>query len=160
MTYRSPGKGAIEYTKQFTEGLTQEDALPVISRILSGELIDASDKRVKHCDYCGYYWRDESLRNTRRTCSGECKTDIKTLQRRKQRADKELINPKPRKRTLQDDYIYWLEYPFWFNEYSMIKIGWKFEAPYDSETIDAVSANNQIYGEGNRMRHLSGDKKV
>jgi hypothetical protein len=161
--FREPGAGAIDYTKQFTEGLTRDQAAPVITALLKGELHDPTDKRVKRCDYCGYYWRDDSLRNTRRTCSSECKTGIKTLQKRQQRADAALLNPQPRKRTLMDDYIWWLEYPFWINEYSMIKIGWKFEKPSGVALMDYVKSGRGQMGDGNRRKSrsiLSGDKKV
>lgn len=151
-TYRNPGPGAIEYAKQFIEGLTREEAGPVMSALLRGDLIEADDKRVKRCDCCGYFWRDDSLRNTKRTCSDECKTTIKTMQKRQQRADQELLNPKPRKRTLMDDYVWWLEYPYWANEYSMIKIGWKFEKPSGLGVMDYVEAKRGIYGEGNRKK--------
>jgi hypothetical protein len=152
--FGNPGSGAIEYAKQFIEGMTREEAGFVIAALLNGEIHDTADKRIKQCDHCGYYWRDDSLRNTKRTCSDECKTAIKTMQKRQQRADQELLNPEPKKkkRTLMDDYAYWLEYPFWGNEYSMIKIGWKFEKPSGLAVMDYVEAKRSIYGEGNRKK--------
>lgn len=164
--YREPGGGSIEFTKRFTEGLTLQQATQVITDMLKGELHVSEDKRIKRCDYCGYYWRDDSLRNTKRTCSDDCKTGYKTLQRRQQRADKELMNPtpKPNKHRLIDDYLYWLEDPFWLHEYSMIKIGWKFERPSGVALMDVISARNEVYGEGNRQKskHIvdyHGDKR-
>jgi hypothetical protein len=153
-TYRNPGPGAIEYAKQFTEGLSREEASSAMTALLRGELNDPADKRVKCCDYCGYYWRDDSMRNTKRTCSDECKTSIKTMQKQEQRANAALLNPEPKKkkRTLMDDYIWWLEYPFWVDEYSMIKIGWKFEKPSGLAVMDFVESNRSIYGEGNRKK--------
>lgn len=151
ITYRNPGAGAIEFSKEFMTGLREFDELTV-KVLLDGRLHDQDDKRVKRCDYCGYYWRDPSLRNTRKTCSDECKTGIKTLQRREQRERKALLNPKPRKRTLMDDYVWWLEYPYWHNEETMLKIGWKFEKPERLEMIDFIEAKNEILGEGNRMK--------
>lgn len=153
-TYREPGAGAIEFGEQFTHSMSQDEAAKVIAQLLAGKLHDTTDSRVKRCDYCGYFWRDESLRNTRKTCSDECKRKIKTLQRRKQREKekKELMNTKPKKRKLQDDYVYWLEYPYWNNEYSMLKIGWKFEKPHEIKTLDFIDAKNEIYGVGNRRK--------
>lgn len=150
--YREPGTGAIEFARQYTEGLTRDQAAPIISDLMRGELNDESDRRIKRCDHCGYYWRDDSMRNTKRTCSDDCKRSLKTLQRRQQRADQALLNPKPRKRTLMDDYIYWLEYPFWINEYSMIKIGWKYEKPSGVAVMDYVESQRDIYGPGNRKK--------
>lgn len=158
--YKEPGAGAVEFAKGFTEGLSRDEAEEVIAQLLRGELHDATDNRVKRCVHCGYYWRDDSLRNTKKTCSDACNTAKKTLQRRKQRERKALLEPeKKKKRKLQDDYVYWLEYPYWGNEYSMLKVGWKFEVPHEIETIDYIEANNRIYGEGNR-KVLTGDKKV
>ena len=152
INYKEPGEGAIEFAQQFIDGLTREQAAPVIAALLKGELHDASDKRVKRCQYCGYYWRDGSLRNTKRKCSGECERGIKKLQTRQRRADKELLNPKPRKRVLMDDYVYWTEYPYWINEYSMVKIGWKHENPSGLAVMDYIEVKRSIYGEGNRKK--------
>lgn len=149
-TYREPGAGAIEFARKYVDGLSHDDALPIIKALLTGEIHDTTDKRVKRCNYCGYWWWDDSLRNTKRTCSDECKRGIKTIQRREQRARQELLNPKPQKPTLMDDYLWWLEYPFWVNEYSMIKIGWKYEKPMKFSKMDYIEAKNKIYGEGNR----------
>lgn len=150
--YREPGAGAIEFTKQFIVGMDRSEVAEIIGEVTRGELHDPADRRVKRCDYCGYFWRDDSLRNTKKTCSDDCKRSIKTLQRRKQREKQELINPKPKKRTLMDDYVYWLEYPYWINEYSMLKIGWKYEKPTGLATMDYIEAKNEIYGEGNRRK--------
>lgn len=152
--YREPGEGAIKFARQYVEGLTREEALPVIKRLLKGEMHDPTDKRVKRCDYCGYWWYDDSLRNNKKTCSDECKRGIKTMQRKEQRANKALLNPIPKrkKHRLIDDYIWWLEYPFWVNEYPMIKIGWKYEKPSGFAVMDFIEAKNGIYGEGNRRK--------
>src|SRR5690606_27898951 len=147
--YREPGAGAIEFAKQYVIGHREFDLLSM-SKLLDGDLHDPEDKRVKRCDYCGYFWRDDSLRNTKKTCSDDCKRSIKTLQRRKQREKQELLNPKPRKRTLMDDYVYWLEYPYWVNEYSMLKIGWKFERPASESLMDYIEAKEELLGKGNR----------
>ncbi|WP_340673159.1 hypothetical protein [Brevibacillus agri] len=145
-----PGEGAIEYARRQLAGLTREQAASHIPRLLK-ELPD--DKRVKRCDYCCYPWRDDSLRNTKRTCSDECKTGIKTLQRRQQRADKALLAGKSKKRTKRElNYIWWLEYPFWLDEYEMLKYSWKFEKPMDTESLAYIFGNQQIHGSGNRRK--------
>lgn len=166
-TYREPiGIGAIEYANQFTEGLTFEETAEIMHTLLNGELNDSTDKRVKRCDYCGYWWRDDSLRNTKRTCCDDCKRRLKTMQRRQERADKELLNPnpKPRKHRLTDDYVWWVEYPYWINEYSMIKIGWKYEKSMSISKMDYIKAQHEIYGYGNRKKpnvfaDYNGDKR-
>lgn len=153
--YREIGVGAIKYAKELTDGMSRTEIESGIEDLLQGVLNDPSDKRVKRCDYCGYWWRDNSLRNTKRTCCEDCKRSIKTLQRRKQRTDKVLLNPKlqtPKKHMLRDDYLWWLEYPCWANEYSMLKYGWKFERPMTIAKMDYVTSNHEMYGEGNRRK--------
>ncbi|EJL31790.1 hypothetical protein [Brevibacillus sp. BC25] len=148
--YGWPGEGAIEYARQYIVDLPREEALPIIHRLLKEP---SDDKRVKRCDYCGYPWRDGSKRNTKRTCSDECKTGIKTLQRRQQRADKALLTGKTKKRTKRDEYyIWWLEYPFWINEYEMLKNSWKYEKSMDEEGLSYIRGKQQLYGKGNRKR--------
>ena len=150
MVNRVVGTGAIDFIMQYAEGKSQEEFLAIYREIENGELIDLEDKRIKRCDYCGYYWRDPSLRNTRKTCSEECKRGIKTIQRRAQRAKKAIENPKPRKKKLIDDYINIGEYPFWVDEYSMAKVTWKHEKSLDADAMDAIQFNIDYYGEGNR----------
>ncbi|MGO4374726.1 hypothetical protein AB4Z21_29035 [Paenibacillus sp. MCAF20] len=144
----SPGTGALEYARKLTEGLTREQAAVAIRTHMS------ECNRVKRCDYCGHYWLDESSRNRKRTCSDECKTGIKTLQRGQQRADKALMTGKsPKKKTKREiNYIWWLEYPFWLSEYEMLKQTWKREVPTEIQTMDFVSSQLQIYGPGNRKK--------
>ncbi|MBH9965589.1 hypothetical protein [[Bacillus] enclensis] len=154
VTFRDPGQGAIEYAKTFVVGVSRSEAVTIFRDLKDGNLHDQSDKRVKRCDYCGYFWRDDSLRNTKKTCCDGCKTGIKTLQRRQQRADEELLNPKPRKHTLMDDYVWWLEYPYWANEYSMLKVGWKFEKPSGVALMDYVENSRNVYGDGNSKKSI------
>ncbi|MBY0083730.1 hypothetical protein [Brevibacillus brevis] len=156
--YGWPGEGAIEYARKQIVGLTREQAATRIPQLMK-EISD--DKRVKRCDYCGYLWRDDSRRNTKRTCSDECKTGIKTLQKKKQRADKALLEGKTKKRTRLDDYyLWWLEYPCWTNEYEMLKRSWKYEKPMDDEKLDYIRGNQQRYGNGNRKKkaHKPGEQ--
>jgi len=146
--YIDPGSGAVEYALEYVAGLSREEAEPVVAEIFHS-LPD--DNRVKRCRYCKYPWRDKSLRNTSHTCSAECRKAIKTLQRRQQRADKALLEGKARKKTRPDEnYLYWLEYPFWLDEYEMLKQTWKHEVTHDADLIDFVHGQNEIYGKGNR----------
>lgn len=146
--YIDPGVGAIEYALEYVSGMVWEQAVPEISRMLKEP---SAEKRVKCCDYCGYPWRDDSLRNTKRTCSNECKTAIKTIQKQIQRADKALLTGKTKKKTKRDEYyVWWLEYPFWLDEYEMLKQTWKHEVSRDESLIDYVHGQREIYGEGNR----------
>lgn len=152
--YREPGAGAVDFAQVTIELIdvsditTRDDLLALMHFIMTHK---TNEKRVKRCDFCGYQWYDDSLRNTRKTCSSECKTGIKTLQRAKQRETARLIARQVRKKTKRElNYYYWFEYPFWLSEYEMLKQSWKYEVPYDAEFMSVVDANNQIYGVGNR----------
>lgn len=144
----NPGAGAIEYAASLVIGLTREQAALILQNHMP------EDKRVKRCSYCGYLWRDESLRNTARTCCGECKTAIKTEQKARQRADKALLTGKTPKKTKREiNYIWWLEYPFWISEYEATKQAWKYERPYDPHKLaymEAAVIRKQNHG---RKRH-------
>jgi hypothetical protein len=143
-----PGEGAIKYAASLVDALSREEAAKVITSVLEGL---PPDRRVKLCDFCKYPFRDESLRNTRGTCCDGCKRGLKTLQRRKQRADKDLLSPKPKKSTKREqNYYWWFEYPFWLDEYEMLKQSWKYEVPHDMALLDHVTSQNQLYGPGNR----------
>lgn len=147
--YIDPGPGAIKYALEYVSGMTREQAASEISRIWNEP---STEKRVKRCDYCGYLWRDDSLRNTKCTCSDECKKAFKTLQKRIQRADKVLLSgDNAKKKPKRDEYyVWWLEYPFWLDEYEMLKQTWKHEVSHDDSLINFVHGQREIYGEGNR----------
>lgn len=139
ISYKQPGEGAVEFAQTFTEELTQYEAMPVIKQLIRGELHDQADKRIKRCDYCGYYYRDQTRPNNSRTCSRECKTSRDTLNRAKKKADEALL--KPKKKTKRETYyLYWHEYPFWLNEYEMLKQAWKYEAPSSPKKVEQISA--------------------
>ncbi|MDM5188597.1 hypothetical protein QUF99_15110 [Bacillus sp. DX4.1] len=137
LNYRQPGDGAIEFTEQFTEGLTRERAVHVVKRLLKGKLHDRTDQRIKRCAYCKYYYRDKTRPNNSNTCCRECKIAYDTMNRAKKRS----TVSRPKKETKRDQYyVWWLEYPFWIKEYEMIKKGWKTDAPYSPEKLELIRA--------------------
>ncbi|KYC65204.1 hypothetical protein [Heyndrickxia coagulans] len=151
--YRNPGTGAIEFARQYTEGLTVKEALPVIERLLKGELHDPADKRIKRCAYCGYYYRDKTRPNNSKTCSRECKIANDTLKRAKKRADAALLKPEKKTEVREEHYTWWLEYPFWINEYEMLKRSWKYQVPYAPDKLAQIDAAKQ------RDRMIGGKRK-
>ncbi|MBN9653880.1 hypothetical protein J0K78_06345 [Halobacillus sp. GSS1] len=154
--YGQPGEGAVEYARQFVGDMGKTpEARETLIKLLNEELPGIEDRRVKRCDYCRYLWRDDSLRNNRKSCCEDCRQARRKLQKRKEREREELINPKPRKRTKKDDYVYWIEYPYWSNEDSMLAEAERYEKPYGVETLDYLDTQNQIYGEGNGKRRTS-----
>lgn len=83
--YRTPGTGALEYTKQITDGLRKDEAARVIVELLAGNIHDNTNERVKRCGFCRYYYCDKTKPNNSRTCSAECKVSFDTSKRRKKR---------------------------------------------------------------------------
>ncbi|WP_242298008.1 hypothetical protein [Bacillus cereus group sp. BfR-BA-01424] len=142
--YREPGEGAIDFAKHFVSDSTSDEALSVIMQLLKGRLHDKTDKRTKRCAYCGYYYRDKTRPNNSKTCCSKCKVDLDTLRRSIIRADKALLKPKKAKR--DTCHVWWLEYPFYIQEYEMLKHTWKYEAPYSPYKITAIHAAKQRDG--------------
>lgn len=149
--YKQPGTGAIEFALQFIGGIAKEEALPIIIQLINEELHDATDKRVKRCEYCNYHFRDATRPNNAKTCCKPCKIANDTLTRAKKKADEELLNPKKKKTNRETFYAGWLEYPFWINEREMLKHSARHET--SSGNIEAIIAAKQ------RDALLGGKKK-
>ncbi|KFM99001.1 hypothetical protein D0U04_08785 [Bacillus clarus] len=139
--YREPGEGAIDFAKQFMGDLTRDEALPIVRRLLKGRLHGEMDKRVKRCAYCGYFYRDKTRPNNSKTCCSKCKVGLDTLRRSIIRADKALLNPKKPK--AEKCHLWWLEYPFYVQEYEMLKNTWKYEVPYSPDKLTIIHAAKQ-----------------
>ncbi len=135
--------------------LTGAAAYEVVRSLMTRPVEEYGDKRVKVCVYCRYPWRDPSLRNTRGTCSDDCRRGLKSEQRYKLRAEQALVRARWQvqdKKPKPNYYLYWYEYPFWLNEYEMLKRSWKYEASgYDQNFLDKMSAKNDKVGLGNRV---------
>lgn len=170
-TYRQPGTGAIQFAKEYIGGLDRKQALPIIKQLIDGKLHDRSDKRIKRCDYCGYYYRDNTRPNNSKTCSRECKIAKDTLIRAKKNADKALI--KPIEKEMYTAYTHWLEYPFYFNEHYMLKHAHNYESPFDYVKLAQIDAAKQrrykrkttggfgkVHVRGLRHKHLYSAVKI
>src|SRR5699024_8703783 len=84
--YKNAGTGAISYAKEFIDVKDDRNkAMDVISDLLAGKLHDPSDKRIKRCAYCNYYYRDKTRPNNSKTCSKDCKTKLDTERRASKR---------------------------------------------------------------------------
>ncbi|MEH7456337.1 hypothetical protein V7183_03650 [Bacillus sp. JJ1127] len=140
LNYRYPGEGAIEFTEQFTKGLTRDCAVHVVKRLLRGKLHDKTDPRIKRCVYCRYFYRDKTRPSNSNTCCRECKIAYDTMNRAKKRNT--VLGPK--RETKRDQYYAgWLENPFWSKEYEMVKHSWKTDAPYSPEKLELIMAAKQ-----------------
>ncbi|GGE80350.1 hypothetical protein [Priestia taiwanensis] len=148
INYRHPGEGAIEFAMQYMEGLTRANALPVIQSLMKGNLHDRTDKRIKRCVYCGYYFRDKTKPNNSKNCGQGCKTDWDTMQRAKKRADTALLKPKKPKKS-DFGHAWMLEYPFYSPEEAMFRWKWRYEVPkahYKLEEIQGARYRCEMMG--------------
>ena len=141
-TYREPGQGAIDFATQFVVGLTREQAKPIIEQLLTGNLHDKTDKRIKRCEYCGYYYRDKTRPNNSKTCSRECKIASDTLKRARKNADKALFKQDFEKE-LYTYYARHLEYPFYLSEHYMLKRAHNHETPCTDDKLAQIDAAKQ-----------------
>lgn len=172
-TYREPGQGAIDFATQFVVRLTREQAKPIIKQLLAGNLHDKTDKRIKRCQYCGYYYRDKTRPNNSKTCSRECKIAIDTLKRARKNADKALLKLDFEKE-LYTYYARHLEYPFYLSEHYMLKRAHNHETPCTDDKLAQIDAAKQrgykrkatktptdgsdkVYVRGLRYKHLYGE---
>lgn len=153
--YREPGEGAIEFAARFTEGKMMTDAMPVIQRLMRGELHDSDDVRVKNCDWCGYLFRDKSRPNRAKTCCKPCKYAKDNFAKRNKKADKDLVSPKvKRKSKMSDYYAGHLEYPFFASETYMLRYH-RQEKPFSPDKIAYISAARESGSTGNRRKPKS-----
>lgn len=134
---QEPGSGAIEFAKEFTDGLTFEEAQKVIKKLYAGKLHDISDKRIKRCEYCNHYYRDKTRPNNSKTCSSEHKKANDALKKRKKRVDLELVKPKKHEKA-DIEYTYWLEYPFFVTEKAMWKYTRIMEKNMSTENVEMM----------------------
>ncbi|MFC7785656.1 hypothetical protein ACFQWC_14270 [Rossellomorea sp. GCM10028870] len=150
--FKEPGEGAILFAAQFTEGIMMTDAMPVIQRLMKGELHDSDDKRVKNCDWCGYLFRDKSRPNIAKTCCKPCKFAKDNFAKKKKKAEQELVNPrkKPRK-GVETYYASELEYPFFINEKYMLRYHERYEKPFSPNKISHIKAARDR-NNGNRRK--------
>src|SRR5699024_12513885 len=100
--YKNEGKETMSYAKVFVEVKDDRNkAMDVISDLLAGKLHDPSDKRIKRCAYCNYYYRDKTRPNNSKTCSKDCKTKLdterRTSKRRKDKKEQETLKSGTRK---------------------------------------------------------------
>lgn len=117
--YRYPGEGALDYTKQITQGLNKGEAAQVIEALLAGEIHDRTDKRIKRCQWCRYYYRDKTKPNNSKTCSLACKTARDTKDRARKEVDRRLLHGIP-KRLLKREEFYNADLGIWTSEPEMI----------------------------------------
>lgn len=158
--YREPGKGAIEFARQFVEGRTRDEAIEILRDLLNGNLHDKTDKRIKKCSTCGYYYRDRTKNNSSKTCSRECKIKRDTLRRAEKNAEKALLKQKTDKE-IEKLYLFWLDYPFFISEKYMSRKVREYESSYSYEKLALIDAARQrCYKRKNKNTQTDGSDKV
>lgn len=115
---QEPGKGAVEFAMRYVEELTIEHVEEVCKDLVSGNIEEINDKKVRRCQFCGYYYMDKTKNNSSLTCSDECKTGKDIVLKAYRRKIKE--DAKPKRPSYRDKYCAWhLEYPFWQSDFHM-----------------------------------------
>lgn len=135
-----PGTGAIKLAQEFAVGRTRDEVEEILSDLIDGNFEGANDKRVKRCQYCGYFYRDITRANSSHTCSPECKSGKDNLLKRYRRRIREDAGLKPKRKLLKDEHYADGEYPFFASDY------WMFE--YDRR--------NQTYSYGDNFESYIG----
>lgn len=135
--------GSVEFAMQFIEGLTREEATPVIAALRRGELHDKSDKRIKKCEWCENYYRDNTRPNNSKVCGPSCKFAKDNHAKAIKKADAALLKPKKPKSFESEMYechVHWLEYPYYLNEHYMLKRAHRYETPFSHDKLEQIDA--------------------
>ncbi|MGE6487752.1 hypothetical protein [Paenisporosarcina sp. NPDC076898] len=115
-----PGTGAVDFAMRYVEELTLNHVEELVEDLVNGNFEEIDDKKVRRCQFCGYYYRDVTKNNSSLTCSDDCKTgkDI-VLKAYRRKLESE---GKPKRLSYEDlYYAQGLEYPFWANEFHMFE---------------------------------------
>ncbi|MFD1926950.1 hypothetical protein ACFSFY_02520 [Sporosarcina siberiensis] len=147
--YEEPGHGAVLYAAQFMAGFTFHTAMPIVKQIMNAVV---HDKKERRCAYCEYYYRDITKNNSSVVCSPECRN----LRKAKYTRTKNAAKPKkPKKLTNREKYYNdHLEYPFWTDDYEMMKMSWKHEPSYSVDKVEYIRAAKM------REIEMGGKKRV
>lgn len=167
-----PGEGAVNFAMQFVANMTVEHVMEVCEDLVAGYFVGYGDKKVRRCQFCGYYYRDTTKNNSSLVCSDECKTGkdiaLKAWRRKTKSAGK------PRRPTYKDLYYaeYWpgtgvkLEYPFWKSDFHMFEYDRKHKAYAYGDNFEEVVArallNIEMGGKKKAAQIIDydGDKKA
>lgn len=116
-----PGEGAVEFAMRYVEELTIEHVEEVCKDLVSGNIEEINDKKVRRCQFCGYYYMDKTKNNSSLTCSDECKTGKDIVLKAYRRKVKE--DSKPKRPTYKQLYYFGrdTEYPHWASEFHMFE---------------------------------------
>ena len=112
-----PGVGAVNFAMQYVGEMTIAHVSEVCKDLVAGYFEEVGDKKVRRCQFCGYYYKCPTKNNSSLVCSEECKTGkdiaLKAFRRKVRKAGK------PKRPTFKQLYYreysdgVKLEYPFW-----------------------------------------------
>ena len=143
-TNRPPGTGAVEYALSFIEeASSRTEVANVIAELLANRLHDpSSDKRIKRCDYCEFYYRDKTKNRSAKTCSHECKAAKDVIRRAAKNAEiKTTLSNK------EKQYASHLEYSYWSRESDMVEYVSRYETLSDKlEQIEGAVYRKECIG--------------
>jgi hypothetical protein len=132
--YGWPGAGAIEYACEQVNGMSREQAAPIIKRSLTYDMPD--DPRIKRCIGCGYPFRDKTRPGNAKTCGEDCAKAKNAVKRKVSRRQIQRISV---------DYVWWLEYPYYVSEWKMLSKSSR-ERSFSPEKMAAIIAARQAAG--------------
>lgn len=151
-----PGKGAVDFAKRYVEEMTLLHVEAVCKDLIAGNFEEIDDKKVRRCQYCGYFYRDNTKNNSSLVCSDECKSSkdiVLKAFRRKEKAE-----GKPRRASFKEMYYTeHLEYPFFTSEKKMMEYSARHEVSYGDEfeeTIGKVMTNRMMGGKKKSTQNI------
>lgn len=133
-----PGKGAIEFARRYVEEMTIEHVQEVCEDLVAGNFVGIDDKKVRRCQFCGYYYEDQTKNNSSLVCSDECKTGKDIVLKAYRRKVKE--DSKPKRPTYKQLYYFGrdTEYPHWASEIHMFEYDRKHKAYSYGDNFEKV----------------------
>lgn len=143
-----PGAGALEFALAYVgEEITLARVEPLVKELVAGNAHDPTDRKIKRCDYCGYYFRDKTRPNNSVVCSADCRKLRKALNARTEYVP---APPKPRPAGLD------LEYPFYKNPSTMHKYSRNelLKSPHSIANIQAARLRDERIGGKRRKREI------
>lgn len=138
--FKRPGTGAIEFARQYIgPGHEYYDMLEIMAEVIDGNFVEIHDKKVKRCQCCGFYYRDNTKNNSSTTCSIECKASKDAVLKKITRRYKTEQAGTARK-TYRDGRYYDGEYSFWCNDEAMFENDRKRKIYSQGDNLEAVIA--------------------
>lgn len=143
-----PGVGAVKFAMQYVMEMTLDHVEGLCVDLIDGNFEEIGDKKVRRCQFCGYYYRDGTKNNSSLTCSDVCKTgkDI-VLKAYRRKVENE---GKPKRPTFKQLYYceyhdgVKTEYPHWASEFLMYEYDRKHEAYTYGDNLEQVIARDLL----------------